>query len=269
MKKSIIFSIFFLLLISACSSSRSFSSKSSLTQRSYLEDGQNIELDLRDNLGPYIDVSYPETTNAEFLEKSKYIVYAEIKDVYYYNVGRMHSIAELNVLDSLGAETAPQTLFLASDQCILPARQAIADPVEAARALAAYEKDPDNTYIPDEDEYYTQILPGERYYCIGDRYVFLLQEGQSESLTGHQSCVIPVLGKFGVFLEVGDNQFVSVEKVQSDIQTLSLDTREVLKPAVSNEITPLTLEDFEQFASSGEFPVEIMRDNLVVRPISD
>lgn len=256
-KKTIIF-MSALFLLSACSSAQEPFKKSKNTLLGYLNDRGEINLDLTENSGPYIDIYIPDTTNEKVLEETDYIVYAEVDDVNYYIDDMPKSIVQLTVLDSLGPKTAPQTLYLGSDQCILPARQAIADPAEAAKAMEAYEKDPENNWIPDEDDFYIQIMPEERFYKIGDRYIFLLKEKKSESSREDQTLYIPVYGSRSSFLEVEENQFVNVGRINSESQTLSLDLQDIPVSSISPDADYLTLEDFAVYAEGGELPTLIV-----------
>lgn len=267
MKKIAVIWMSAFLLLSACSSAQEPFKKSPNTLLGYLNDRGAIDLDLTKNLGPFIDIYVPDQTNKEILEETEYIVYAEVNDVDYFIDDMPESIVELDVLDSLGSKAAPQKLYLSSDQCILPARQAIADPVEAARAMEAHERDPENNWIPDEDDFYIQIMPNERFYSIGDRYIFLLHKMAPETSDNEQDLYIPVGGSYGSFLEVEENLFVNVGRIQSEIQTLSMEPQEIPASSISKEADYLTIEDFLEFAVGGDLPTKIIYDIVEVNKI--
>lgn len=245
------------VLFCACSAPTNNLQKNPNTPLGYLDKSGKIELDLSKNSGPFIDVAYRNLSNEEIAAESKYIVYAEVSDVNYYNDKQLYSIVKVNVLDSFGSETAPQTLYLGSDQCILPAREAIADPEEYAKTLEEYEKDPESTWLPDEDEYSIQILPGERFYNIGDRYILLLRENQLTSSETNEPLMSVVQGLYGAFLEVGENQFVNIREVHSDLQTMTLDSSLMTDPEINDTAAILSHEDFRRLGESDEFPVAI------------
>lgn len=257
MKKRYGLSLLIVTMLCACSSSPNSLKKSPYNLLRYLDKSGEIELNLTENSGPLIDLYYPDLSNEEILSNTEYMVYAEISDVNYYNDKQLYSIVELNVIKSFGSEPVPQTLYLVSDQCILPAREAIADPQEYAQTLEEYEKDLENTWLPDEDEYYVQIIPGERFYGIGDKYIFLLKESEFKSSATDEPLMSSVLGPYSEFMEVGDNQFVGVQNVHSDLQTLTLDSEQKTDFSLSDQAIIFNKENFERLKEGGDFPVPI------------
>ena len=269
MKKSIITYLASSLLLSACSAAGQPNQpvkKSRNTLQGYLEERNQFDVDLSLNSGSAIDMIYKDETNEEVREKADCIVYAEVNYGSYFMDDLPYSIVELNVLNSLGPNEAPQTLYLATDQCILPAREATADPEEAARAAEAHEKDPENNWFPDEDEFFIQIMPNDRFYTIGDRYVLLLKEKKSES-DDEQILYNTVSGTYGSFLEVADDQFVNVGRISSSTQTMSLKVQEIPASAISVYAEFVTLEDFAEFAQGGELPASIVYEDVIVQKL--